>query len=339
MKKLILILSIGFIISACGGVAKLEVSEIKSVFIEYNPADNINFGSEIDATVLAIMTSGKEIDITNSRKLAFVSEDIQQKGNSKRVVLIKHPTSFSDEYAAAKLTVTDKEETFEAKDSIHINFRGDLNILAGGLSGSSGEDQKSRGSSVLFRDGKNGEDGTFGQAGSSSSNFVAQIWMEESMVYVYMRNTATNEEWKYKTLAEGTIRFDLTGGNGGSGGDGGNGGDGKAGIIESGKSKDPGDGGHGGHGGDGGNGGDGGTIQIFLHPNASSVQTKLDIQTLGGNGGAGGKSGTGGKAGVALAGQIVASNGSNGRTGRRGLNGQNGSFELTVLEFDVEQFK
>ena len=339
MKKLILILSVGLILAACGGVAKLEVSEINSVFIEYNPADNINFGSEIDARILARLSSGKEVDITNNRKLAFVSTDIQQRGNSKRVVLIKHPNSFSDEYATAKFTLTDKDETYQASDSIHINFRGNLNILAGGLHGNSGEDQKSRGSTIVFRDGKDGENGTFGQAGSSSSNFVAQIWMEELMVFIYMRNTATNEEWKYKTLAEGPIKFDLTGGNGGSGGDGGNGGDGKAGVIEGGKSKNPGDGGHGGHGGDGGNGGNGGTIQIFLHPNATSIQTKLDIKTLGGNGGVGGKSGTAGKPGAVLAGQLTGNMGRNGRVGRRGLNGGNGSFELTVLEFDVEQFK
>lgn len=334
-----ILLVVVLLFSSCGGLKRLEVSEVSTVFFEYNHADNINFGTEIEAKVLAIMLDGKEIDITNNKKLSFVSQDIGRSGIGKKFTLIKRPVSFSDNYAAMTLTVSDDEETLTILDTVHLNFRGNLTINARGQSGNKGVDQQNSGTKIFFRGGRDGEHGTRGENGTSANDYVAQIWREESMVYVYVRNVADNTEWKYKMLANGEIIFDLRGGNGGRGGIGGGGGDGKDGKVVDGKSTGPGDGGHGGFGGDAGNGGNGGSIQVFIHPNAAAVEELLNIRTQGGYGGEGGKGGDGGKAGDVISGQIAGAMGQRGSSGRSGMTGNKGTSSIAIIEFDYSQFQ
>jgi hypothetical protein len=340
--KLISQLSIVIIIlSSCASTTKLEVSEIRTAYIEYNPITAINFGNEIEARVMVLMNDGTEIDVTNSRKLNLVSEDIVRSTSlSKKFKIIKHPTSFEDNTANIQITVTDKEEVFQITDSVRMNFKGDLNIDAQGANGFDGESQNNRSDRLLLRDGKHGENGTNGSDGQNSDVYESKIWSENGLTYVYVRNQRTNEIWRYKTLGEGKINFNLQGGNGGNGGDGGDGGNGRDGALSNGKYTRPGNGGDGGHGGNSGNGGNGGTVHITIHPNNSQIETKLMYFTDGGNRGNTGKGGKAGKPGTPVTGQTPGKMGRTGISGRSGRNGLDGIVNpLSFTTFDFNQFK
>ena len=154
--KLILLSFIILALFSCGSFKKLEINEIRLAYIEYNPIEGINFGSIIDAKIMVIMNDGKEINITNNRKLNINSNDIIPI-NSKQFKIIKHPKLFNDNTACLDIKIKDKDYLFETKDSIKINFKGDLNINANGLDGDNGINQKHRNSPLIFRDGSNGE--------------------------------------------------------------------------------------------------------------------------------------------------------------------------------------
>jgi len=339
MKYLFLSLSL-LILSSCGSFKRLEVNEIRTAYIEYNPIEPINFGSTIEAKVMVIMNDGSELDVTNNRKLTLISEDIVRNGLTKSFKIVKHPTSFSENTANVNITITDKELIFQATDSIRMNFKGDLTIDAKGNNGIDGVSQKNRGSRLLLRDGRHGANGTHGTNGQSAERYVSNIWLENNLTHIYVINQQTNEVWRYKTLGEGSITFNLKGGNGGNGGHGGDGGNGRNGSLNNGKYKRPGHGGDGGHGGRGGDGGNGGTVHVTIHPNNSQIEPKLNYLTDGGNHGAPGKGGKFGKGGTPLAGQIAGTIGKNGTRGWSGRNGLDGRIQpLNFQEFSLDQLK
>ncbi len=337
MKILFTFACLALLVASCGNT-KLKVEQISSVHLEYSPATDLNFGSSFEGRILAMMHNGDELDITTHRKLDFISADVSKSG--KKFTIVKLPSNFDDNAVAVAFSVSDKDETFQAQDSIIMNFRGGLSIYGTGSWGADGEDQKDRGSRILLRDGKPGDDGTNGQPGSSGGSYEAHIWKEGEMYYVYVRDLNSINAWKYKTLATSTVLFDLSGGTGGRGGKGGGGGDGKDGSKDDdGKVKRPGDGGPGGHGGHGGNGGNGGSVHVVLHTNASGISPQLKYNLSGGSGGEGGKGGQGGQPGDALEGQANGSSGSNGRPGSAGSWGASGNSTVEFKAFDFEQFK
>ncbi|MGB0915460.1 MAG: hypothetical protein ACPGVI_05270 [Crocinitomicaceae bacterium] len=328
------------LITSCGSVKKLEVNEIRTVYVEYNPVEAVNFGSEIEAKIIAMMHDGSEIDITNNRKLTITSEDIIKNGLTKKFKIVKRPTSFNDNTANIHLTIRDKEDTYQRTDSIRMNFKGDLYIDARGEDGFPGESQKNKSSRLLLRDGKHGDHGTHATNGQNADEYVSNIWQEAGMTFIYMRNTRTGMVWRYKTLGQGTITFDLTGGNGGNGGDGGDGGNGRDGRLSDGKYTRPGNGGDGGNGGNSGSGGNGGTVHVMIHPNNSVIETKLVYVTDGGIRGNSGKAGKGGRPGTPVNGQAAGRSGRPGYTGQSGRNGIDGQVQpLNFQEFEFNQFK
>ncbi len=208
--RLILLSTLLFIVlSSCGSTTKLEVSEIRTAYVEYNPVSAINFGNEIEAKIMVLMNDGTEIDVTNNRKLNIVSEDIIRNGISKKFKIIKHPTSFSDNTANVHITITDKEDVFQITDSIRMNFKGELVINAQGIDGFDGESQNNRSSRILLRDGKHGSSGSNGTDGENTDIYIANIWLEDGLTYVHLQNQRTNLVWRYKTLGEGNITFNL----------------------------------------------------------------------------------------------------------------------------------
>lgn len=338
MKFIYLFILTGFILSACGSAKKLKVAQIRTINFEYSPGAEINFGSTLEGRIMAIMNNGNELDITNHRKLDFSSSDVVKSGKS--FTIVRHPESFNEDRVTVHLVVSDKDESFEKTDTIHMNFFGGLSISAYGARGVDGDDQKDRGSRIILRDGKIGDNGLIGTNGGSAGNFEAYLWKEGELYYVYVKEVNTTHVWKYRTRGTGTIEFAFSGGRGGNGGDGGGGGDGKDGSKdEDGKIKRPGDGGNGGHGGDGGNGGNGGNLSLTIHTSASDITSHLKYDVSGGAGGEGGKAGIGGKAGKALEGQSGGNNGANGIQGRTGNWGADGNVNAVVQDFDPEAFK
>lgn len=337
MKRILLFGFLLALFSSCGG-SKLIVSEIRSLELEYSPGIDMNFGTRFEARIKAMMLNGDEIDVTSHRKMDFSSPDISKSGGTFTVV--RRPMSFDEDKVAFSISVTDKEESYVQKDTLLMNFRGGISISSRGFDGENGINQKDRGSSWVFRDGKSGENGTNGNPGTPGGNLEARIWKEGDLYLMTVTDLNSLSIWRYKTVGTSPLYFDCSGGNGGRGGNGGNGSDGKDGEKdEDGKVKRSGNGGNGGDGGDGGNAGDGGMVRVVIHPSASGISGQLQYDLNGGSGGEGGRGGVAGKAGVALAGQAVSANGATGRQGRRGNAGQNGNSTLTIEEFDPETYK
>lgn len=328
-----------FLIASCGSVKKLEVDNIKTVYLEHNSVLPLQFGGTIEGRIIALLKDGEEIDVTNNRNLTFQSNDLQQHFG-KKFKIVKHPVSFDDNKILAQYTITEKEVASTFIDSIKLNLRGDLMVDAKATNGVDGIDQKNRNTAYVFRDGNDGEHGTVGTNGQNAGDYTAYVWKEDAAYYIYVQNIETKEEWRYKSFEPGTITIDVSGGNGGNGGNGGDGGNGKDGKIEGSKSKTPGNGGDAGFGGDGGNGGNAGSVICFLHTNAAEVELKITFNVSGGAGGQGGTKGKPGQPGKPLDGQLASLVGSIGRNGRAGFRGNDGQMpHVTIQEFDFSGYK
>ncbi len=337
-KFTILCVSIA-LISACGLTKKIEISSIKTVYLERNPVEPIQFGGTIEGKVIAQLKDGEEVDITNNRNLTFLSSDLE-KQLGKKYKIVKHPNSFSDNIAIANYTISEKEESVTYIDTIRLNLRGDLKVDAKAPRGTDGIDQKNRSTPLVFRNGNDGDHGTPGTNGQDAGDYLAYIWKEETAYYIYIQNIQTKEEWRYKSIEPGIISIDVSGGNGGNGGDGGDGGTGKDGKQDGDKLKTPGNGGDAGFGGDAGNGGNGGSVICFLHSNAAELELKISFNVSGGAGGQGGSKGKPGQPGKPLTGQAASLVGRNGRNGRNGLSGNDGQMpQISIQEFDYSGYK
>ena len=338
MAKISTIILFLFILISCGSVKKIDVSSIRTIYLEHNPILPLNYGGKIEGKIKAITTDGEEIDITNNRHLTLTSNDVVQRG--KVFEIVKHPSSFNDQFIRLSYTYVNKEEVLVISDSIQLNLRGDLRIDGSGADGLNGVNQSNRSTPLVFRDGKDGEHGTDGQHGSSAENYIGYIWKEGSDYYVYVQNIITKEEWKYISREPSKILFDLSGGDGGNGGNGGDGSNGKDGELDGEKSKRPGNGGNAGNGGSGGNGGSAGSIVLFLHSNAAELESKISFDMSAGNAGRAGEKGKPGLPGKALAGQVAGIKGRIGVNGLTGMRGQDGQVpEIAIQEFDFSGYE
>lgn len=327
------------LISSCGSTKKLEISNIRTVYLERNPIEPTQFGGTIEGKILAQLKDGEEVDITNNRNLTFNSIDLE-KQLGKKYKVVKHPTSFNDNIAFAQYTISEKDATATYSDSIRLNLRGDLKVDAKAINGVDGINQKNRSTPLVWRDGNDGDHGTPGTNGQDAGDYLAYIWKEGTAYFIYVQNIQTKEEWRYKSIEPGMISIDVSGGNGGRGGNGGDGGTGKDGKLEGGKSKTPGNGGDAGFGGEGGNGGNAGSVICFLHSNAAELELKISFNVSGGAAGQGGTKGKPGQPGKPLDGQPASRVGRAGRDGRRGINGNDGQMpQVTIQEFDFSGYK
>lgn len=328
-----------FLIAACGTTKKIEISSIKTVYLERNPVEPAQFGGVIEGRIMARLTNGEEIDVSNNRNLTFNSTDLSRQFGKKYKV-VKHPQSFDDNLVLVQYIINEKESTATYIDSIRLNQRGDLKIDSKAPNGTDGQDQKNRSTPLVWRDGNDGDHGTPGTNGQDAGDYIAYIWKEDAAYFIYVQNILTKEEWRYKCLEPGTISFDVSGGNGGDGGDGGDGGTGKDGKQEGDKVKTPGNGGDAGFGGNGGNGGNAGSVVCFLHSNAAELELKISFNVSGGAGGQGGNKGKPGQPGKPLDGQTASLVGRTGRNGRPGFRGNDGQMpEVSILEFDYSGYK
>lgn len=334
------ILFIAFtLLAACGTTKKLQVENIKTVYLEHNSVLPIQFGGTIEGRIIALLKDGEEVDVTNNRNLTLQSNDIEQQFG-KKFKIIKHPVTFNDNSVVVNYSITEKELVTSFVDSIKLNLRGDLLIDASALNGEDGIDQKNRSTPLIFRDGNDGDHGTPGTVGKDAGNYLAYIWKEDASYFIYVQNIQTKEEWRYKSVEPGVISIDVSGGNGGDGGDGGDGGTGKDGKQEGEKLKTPGNGGDAGFGGDGGNGGNAGSVICFLHNNAAELELKISFNVSGGVGGQGGSKGKPGQPGKPLTGQAASLTGRTGRDGRAGIRGSDGQMpQIAIQEFDFSVYK
>jgi hypothetical protein len=336
MKTLILLSIVSAsLLWSCGNSKKLDIANIQRLYIDHNPDQNINYGKQISAKVVALMISGEEIVVTNHKKLQINSPKLDFT-SSDQVKILGHPTTFNNEVIIAELVMSDKEETFSATDSVALNYRGPLHIGEYFRSGSDGEDQKNRGTRLVGRNGKDGDDGPLGENGTNGGNYTVHIWKVEAESRVKVTNNVSGEVWRYKSVNNDECVFDFPGGAGGDGGDAGDGGDGKDGKVTEDGSDRTGHGGDGGNGGNGGNGGHGGIVSVIIHTNASASAGKVAVNNPGGRNGTYGEGGKAGKGGTADTGQV---DGLPGLIGVRGVAGSHGNQGPTTVvkveEFDI----
>jgi hypothetical protein len=318
----------------------INVTKVRDLFIEYNPELPNNYGTPIAARVGAHMKNGQVKYVTASRKLSTssnVSFDLLQ----QTVSINSIPQTYETSEIPVKLTLVNSQGiSVSGTDTLLLNFAGSLKINshAGNAQAPSGKSMEHKGTPILFRDGRDGDNGLSGNNGLHGEAYEIHIWQEEKTTYVHVRNLTQGTTGKYQVSSRERIYINAAGTTGGDGGNGGNGGNGKDGVEEDGKLKAPGDGGNGGSGGFGGNGGNGGSITCILHPSASALRNRLILDVNGGSGGLGGSAGLAGKPGTSLAGQATGRNGSSGANGSNGSTGSNGEIQILEKAFYIADY-
>ncbi|MBK9592572.1 MAG: hypothetical protein IPO32_14110 [Crocinitomicaceae bacterium] len=334
-NRFVMMLLMTFIATSCAifqGNKKPVALELR-----YNKAAFINYGYAVELNSILIYSNGKEKDVTNKDELkvtvqgAFYSNGIFRIDN--------YPKKLSTNLIRVSASYIKDEVNLSASLEIPFNYKGDVQLNFAGKSGSTGEKGSKGTTPLLFRDGNAGGDGTIGGDGFAGDNLTVYVWKDSvDFYFIKVNNLTSSQNYIYKIKNEGYgFKFNVNGGSGGTGGAGGDGGDGKDGSNNNNKLKAPGNGGQGGIGGTGGNGGPGGSVYIFVHPNASDIQSKFAVYNFGGSGGYGGNGGDGGKAGKPLEGQTAANAGAKGNNGSGGYSGANGDvFQIIVEPFDIE---
>jgi len=335
-KYFLCALSVSLFLLSCSNLKNIKVSQVEAIWFEYSPNQNLNNGSTFQGEILLQTYDGKQHDVSKNNKISFRSSDLRKSGNSYTIV--KKSKAFNDDQCHLSLKYENKGEVYSSKDSMQMNFRGDLAILYNGAHGNNGKDQRNRTTPLLLRDGKNGETGENGGDGGASKSYTAHVWTIETMVYVHVKENNSNNFMKYKMTIGNDLLFNLSGGNGGDGGDGGDGGNGKNGSISGDKIKRAGDAGNGGNAGNGGSGGNGGNLNLFIHENSFAIENQLTIKTKGGHYGNRGEPGKRGVPGTPLSGQQAGRQGYPGSQGSAGYRGSDGSVQKYIQNFDFSAY-
>ena len=330
LKNTFSILFVIIFTTSCGNLKTIKTSQIHSMYFEYSPNQNINVGSTINGEVIIETYDGKLHSVEGRNRFSIISSDLKQVNNSNDFIITKRPQFFSDDLCKMTLYFSDKKDTYSSKDSIRLNYMGPLNVLLGGTNGGNGVDQKNRRTPLLFRDGKNGADGTHGINGESARDFTAHIWKDSALYYIRMTSKEEGLTYSYKMSEKNIIHFNLSGGNGGNGGDGGNGGNGKNGEIKNDKVKSP---------GNAGNGGNGGRLILYIHTNCTDIEHSITTNVKGGKYGSHGTAGKTGLEGTPLPGQQSGRKGYSGAGGAMGYKGIDGTVHRKIETFDFSIFK
>ena len=204
------------------------------------------------------------------------------------------------------------------------SFSGNLYLNFSGANAKNHEAQTFLGYLINFTYGSNGQKGYKGKDGKDC---IVYLWRDSLYktinCYVKYDNGLKNKFFSFISISK--ILIDTRGGNGGKGQDGKRGRNGK-----NSSNFDLRHGTNGGNGGDGGDGGNGGNIQVYIHPNAKDIKSKMETNAKGGIGGKGGNAGSGG---IGTSIEPSGVNGIDGIAGMAGFSGFDGFVDIRVLEF------
>lgn len=310
----------------------------KSLEFSLSQTAFVNYSSVFQVECYLTYNNGKKKEITGKDELT-VSVTGPATYSRGKIYVDAYPQKLCENTIRIKGAYKKDKISLETSLEIPFNYKGDIELNFSGTQGSSGQDGAKGSTQLVFRDGNKGEDGGPGGEGSRGDNLTVYVWQDSvDFYFIKVNNLTSGKTYIYKIKENGYgFRIKVNGGKGGKGGKGGNGGDGKNGSSNNGKTKLPGNGGNGGSGGMGGTGGNGGDVYVFIHPNASSFQSKIAVYNFGGTGGDGGDAGKGGAGGSALEGQTAGTKGTDGASGTPGYSGLNSTvFQILVEEFDIE---
>lgn len=324
-------------ITAQFGVKPKKITEI---FFRVNKKQNFNKGGKFKYAICARMKNGKIKEISSSSGLQIYSEGIKQIGNNNMLILKSNDCS--KEYYSIDFTFTKGDYFFEGKDSIQLNYKGNISCDFSGTNGANGTKGKKENiieRSIRGRDGDDGRSGADGDDGGSAPYLKSYIRKDSltDLILIDIFNLDDNQLYCYKTtsLSNG-ITFFVNGGKGGNGGKGSSGQNGRdERQKENGKVKRAGSGGNGGTGGASGTGGHGGTIEVYLDESLKGESSYISIQNSGGKAGVPGKGGSAGTAGKNMDGTITQNDGVSGMEGTNGNRGMSGEGQEIRIVNDV----
>ena len=339
MKYIFYALAIILITESCSNLKNIKVSQIEDIWFVYSPNQDLNHGSEFEGEIMLQTFDGKQREMSRNGKMSVSSSDLARKDRTKTYTIVKKSSNFNEPNCAITLRYNYKDEEFVSSDSVMMNFEGPLRVLYNGANGINGEHQRSKGTPLLWRDGKDGDHGPHGTDGKSAEGHTIHIWKDQLFVYLHVIKTSSGDVYKYQMKSGNSIHFDFSGGNGGNGGDGGDGGNGKNGELKGEKIKRAGDAGNGGDGGNAGAGGNGGNLNVILHSNCAEMEQYITYNMSGGRAGNPGEAGKAGRAGSPLTGQQAGKAGWNGTHGQTAFTGSNGTYKQFIEDFDIDDYK
>jgi len=338
MKKIIFLVSLSvLIISSCkifkGGKTLTHIS------FQVDLNKPINYGYKLPIKTIANYSNGKTKEITSKSDLTIkITGAKYEKG---LIYCNSNPTSFQRDTIDISATYIKDNKDYTVSLLIPFNYKGAVNFNFNGKNGTNGATGSKGGSTIIFRNGKDGGIGSDGGDGELGHDITMFVWKEASLYYIKINDMTDDKTYYYKAndLTQ-AYNIYVAGGSGGQGGQGGKGGNGRDGKKTEKRTKLPGNGGDGGQGGNGGNGGKGGNVYIFIHPNATNFQQKITTNNIGGNPGLGGLGGKAGRGGTPLEGQSPTKNGNVGLNGSSGLQGAPGDvINIEIQAFDIDDVK
>lgn len=335
MRRILLAGLLPVFLVSCGNVKTLKPSEVEFLFIDVDPDTPTNYDTPFKAQIGAQMKTG-EIRYLKDNSDFVCSHNTVCLVRDKTVEVLAVPPRFDADRVAVSLKMGNKQgDTIYSVDTLRLNFRAGISLgstLRKAPDGGRGSDGNT---ALLFRDGRNGDNGLNGFPGATADSYEIHIWNDSATYYLHVRNLTTGLTGRYKIIGNEPFRLDASGGDGGNGGQGGAGGNGKDATTGD-KQKPAGNGGTGGAGGSGGNGGDGGSIHCVLHPSAIDFRSQLKLTATGGRGGNGGEGGAAGKGGAGINNQAGGKNGLQGGKGWSGSFGRPGVVTITEQNFAIE---
>ena len=210
--------AIALLVTSCSSLKNIKVSQIEDIWFVYSPNQDLNHGSEFEGEIMLQTFDGKQHDMSRNSKLSVSSADLARQGRSKTYTIVKKSSNFNETKCELTLRYNYKDEEFVSADSVMMNFQGPLRLLYNGANGINGEHQRSKGTPLLWRDGKDGEHGPHGTDGKSAESHTIHIWKDQSFVYLHVTKMSSGDIFKYQMTLGNSIHFDFSGGNGGNGG-------------------------------------------------------------------------------------------------------------------------
>mgnify|MGYP007057079561 CR=1 FL=1 len=318
IQRIALIVVFLILVSACGN-NKIAIENSENIEVELQK-ESFTYGDTVPVKIYNVNAAGKRTDVSRSHQIDVKGEELTYNFKYQELYIARGPKEFDQKSLDYRVILTEDNDSLVYNKELVLDFSAPLTIDLSGADGADGNDKGSRLRPVLLSDGKNGKDAADGEDGKNASSAKINIWREKDMFFIRAEMLDSNAVYFYQTTNPTDLLFDISGGDGGDGGDGGNGSRGKKGKDD----REPGDGGDGGSGGDGGDGANGGNVIVLIHPNASSIEPRLNIINEGGAPGKAGAAGDPGKGGEPAPGQSPGADGKPGQAGEKGQAGISG---------------
>ena len=143
----------------CGAAKKLKFEDVRNVRLDYDKSHEINNGSKLAMSVVAELSDGSEIDISQNKILTVTSDRGNYSSSNKQLAIGMQSPNFNSPEVRVNMTLDFKEEDMSFFEIVNLNYTGNLNLDFSGANGIDGVSAKDLGTRYLFADGKDGDHG------------------------------------------------------------------------------------------------------------------------------------------------------------------------------------